>query len=162
MTQREYNSAVRQSRVKKYLNQLRLNTFEAEGMEESPALAKLYCMVTNISPGAPSSHRGDAHNPEFLCIAVLGLTWSREPFIRVATHNLSIQQLYGALEAALQVEKETKNAALIDFMKRSRSQKFRHDEEIPIIFSPARQDTQNIPLFSAIIIAVDLGNRRRK
>ena len=136
LIEREYNSPVRQARVKNYLNQLRLNTIEAEGMEESAALAKLYRIITKLSRQAPSSHRGDAHKLEFLLNAVVGSAWSREPLSRVATHNLSFQQLYGELEAALQLEKETKHAALRDSMTRSSSRRFGHDEEIPgILFT---------------------------
>ena len=57
--EREYNSPVRQARVKNYLNQLRLSFLRAEGIEQSAALAKLYRIITKLSRQAPSSHRGD-------------------------------------------------------------------------------------------------------
>ena len=61
---------------------------------------------------------------------MVGPAWSPELLSRVATHNLSVQQLYGELEAALQLEKKTKHAALCDSMTRSSSRRFRNDEEM--------------------------------
>lgn len=49
MIEREYNSSVRKSCVKHYVNQLRLNSFVAEEMGESAALAKLYHIITKLS-----------------------------------------------------------------------------------------------------------------
>ena len=66
MIEAEYNSAVRQNRVKNHLNSLRLNQYVAEGVEASEALGKLYKVITKLSPQAPKSHRGDAHRVEFL------------------------------------------------------------------------------------------------
>ena len=42
------------------------------------------------------------------------MPWSNEPLSRVATHNLTFQQLYAELEAALQLDKESTLANLRD------------------------------------------------
>ena len=82
--------------------------------------------------------RIDAHKLEFLRNAVVGASWSREPLGRVATHNLSFQQLYGELEAALQLEKEAKHAALRDSLTTAKIQSLGHDDEIPGILFTAQ------------------------
>lgn len=114
MLELEYNSAVRQTRVKNYLNSLRITSFTAEGTEVSAALSNLYKAIIKLSRQAPRSHQGDAHKVEFLRNAVVGMPWSSEPLSRVATHSLTFQQLYAELEAALQLDKESKLATLRD------------------------------------------------
>lgn len=76
----------------------------------SEALAKLYRSVIKLLRQAPISHQRDAHKVEFLRNAVVGTPWSIEPFSRVATHQLTFQQLYAELEAAWQLCKESKMA----------------------------------------------------
>ena len=110
MLESEYNSAVRQTRVKNYLNTLRVTSFVAQGTEMSAALAKVYNSIIQLSRQAPRSHQGDAHKVEFHRNAVVGTPWSSEPLSRVATHNLTFQHLYGELEAGLQLDKESKLA----------------------------------------------------
>ena len=112
MLESEYNSAVRQSRVKNYLNTLRVTSFVAQRTEMSAALAKVCKSIIHLSRQAPRSHQGDAHKVEFLRNAVVGTPWSSEPLSRVATHDLTFQQLYTELEAALQLDKESKLAIL--------------------------------------------------
>lgn len=63
--------------------------------------------------------------------AVVESAWSREPLSRVTTYNISYQKLYGELEAAVHLEKETKHAALHESMTSSNSGRFGHDDEIP-------------------------------
>lgn len=110
----EYNSPVRQMRVKNHLNSLRISEFIKKGDEVSVALAKVYKLITKLSRQVPASHRGDAHKIEFLRNAAVGYSWSHEPLSRVATHGLSFQILYGELEAALQLDKEAKLAIARD------------------------------------------------
>ena len=114
MLEEEYNSPVRQTRVKNYLNSLRVTSFVAEGKETSDALALTYKSIIKFSRQAPRSHQGDAHNVEFLRNAVVGMPWSSEPLSRVATHQLTFQKLYSELEAALQLDKESKLAIIRD------------------------------------------------
>ena len=114
MIEEEYNSVVRQTRVKNYLSSLRISSFTSDGTEESAALAKVYKVILKFSRQCPRSHQGDAHKVESLRNAVVGSSWSHEPLSRVATHCLTFQQLYGELEAALQFNKEAKVAKLRD------------------------------------------------
>jgi len=67
-----------------------------------------------LAPMVPRSHQGDAHRVDFLRHAVVGYTWANEPLRRVQTHNLPFQQLYGELEAALQLHGEAKQAIAKD------------------------------------------------
>ena len=78
------------------------------------ALAKVYKSIIELSGQAPRSHQGDSHKVEFRRNAVVGTPWPSEPLRRVATHQLTFQQLYAELEAALQLQKETKMAMLRD------------------------------------------------
>lgn len=133
MIDQEYNSIVRQTRVKNYLNNLRVSDFEANGDEISVALMKVYKAILKLSRQVPVSHRGDAHRIEFLRRSVVGYNWSHEPLSRVATHNLSFQQVYGELEAALQLDKEARIALLRD--KASNANKQRNDDIISTNFA---------------------------
>lgn len=107
MFEEEHNSAVRQTRVENYLNSLRVTAFAAEGKETSAAQALNYKSIIKFSRLAPRSHQGDAHKVEFLRNAVVGMSWSSEPLNRVATRQLTFQQLYSELEAVLQLDKES-------------------------------------------------------
>ena len=62
----EYNSVVRQNRVKNILAPLRLRENLGENGDEGEALANVYKIITELSPKVPASHRGDAHKIEFL------------------------------------------------------------------------------------------------
>ena len=91
----EYNSVVPQNRVKNVLNQIRLQEKLGDNQDEGEALAKVYKIITKLSAQVPPSHWGNAHKIEFLRNAVVGCEWAAEPLSRIATHNLSFQQLYG-------------------------------------------------------------------
>ena len=97
LIRQEYNSVVRQNRVKNVLNQLRLQEKLGDNQDEREAPAKLYKIITKLSLQVPPSHRGNAHKIQFLRNAVVGCEWATEPLSRIATHNLSFQQLYGEL-----------------------------------------------------------------
>lgn len=127
LVESEYNSVVRQNRVKTYLGNLRMSSFAAEGLEPAASLEKTYKLITKLAPQVPRSHRGDAHKVEFLRNAVVGNSWATEPLSRIATHGLSFQQLYGELEAALHLDREAKLATIRDGATR-RSDR---DEEVP-------------------------------
>ena len=60
----------------------------------------------------PISHRGNACKVEFLRNAVVGCEWATEPLSRIATYNLTFQQLYGELESGHLLNKEAKIAVL--------------------------------------------------
>lgn len=57
----EYNSIVRQTRVKNYLNTLRMTQFASEGLEPTAAIEKVYNVVTKLARQVPRSFRGDFH-----------------------------------------------------------------------------------------------------
>lgn len=74
MLEEEYNSQVRQTRVKNYLNSLRITEFIAQGTETSAALSKNYRTIIKISHQVPRFYQGDAHKLDFLRNAVFGMT----------------------------------------------------------------------------------------
>lgn len=110
----EYNSIVRQNRVKNFLSSLRISGYTKEGMDELAALEKVYKIVTKLSSQVPSAYRGETHKIEFLRNATVGYDWATQPLSRVATHNLSFQQLYGELEFQLHLAREAKIANVRD------------------------------------------------
>ena len=114
IVEKGYNSTVRQTKVKKYLNTLRISKFVNAGAEMSDALAKVHNIINKLSRQGPASHRGEAHRIEFLHQAVMGLDWSKDPLTRIAPNNLTFEELYGELENALQLEKEAEIAKLRD------------------------------------------------
>lgn len=133
MINQEYNSPVRQTRVKNFLNSLRVSEYVDQGMEVSSALAKVYRLILQLSRQVPASHRGDAHRIDFLRRSVIGFGWSHEPLSRIATHNLSFQQVYGELEAALQLHKEAHMAQLKD--KASNTLRQTDEKLVPVHYS---------------------------
>lgn len=94
----KYNAPVRQARVKNFLNSLRVHYDIGDKVDGATALEKVYKLILKLSRQVPASHRGDAHRIEFLRSAVIGYNWYREPLSRVATNDLSFQQLYGELQ----------------------------------------------------------------
>ena len=144
MLEEEYNSPVRQTRVKNYLNSLRVTAFAAEGKEMSAALALTYKSIIKLSRQAPRSHQGDAHKVEFLRNAVIGMSWSSEPLSRVATHQLTFQQLYSELEAALQLDKESKLAVIRDRAQLNQ-RSVPHDSSTGILYTGQGRYYNNSP-----------------
>lgn len=61
MINSEYNSPVRQTRVKNYLTSLRLDSFESKGIRTSAALSQIYTIITKFSRQTPRCHERDAH-----------------------------------------------------------------------------------------------------
>eukprot|EP00171_Calliarthron_tuberculosum_P003182 IDg3182t1 len=114
MIDNEYNSIVRQNRVKNHLAGLRLSKYTSEGLDDLLSLEKVYKLITKLSPQVPMSHRSEAHKIEFLRNATVGYPWATEPLSRVATHGLSFQQLYSELEAALHLAREARLANIRD------------------------------------------------
>lgn len=84
-------------------------------------------LITKLSPQVPASHRGDAHMMAFLRNPTAGCPWATLPLIRIATHNLSFQELYGELEAALHLQLEA-NIAMMHDNGTSRTKYLRSDE----------------------------------
>lgn len=114
MVSAEYNSIVRQDRVKNYLSSLRLSSFVKDGTDTTAALEKTYKTISKLAPQVPRSHHGESYKVEFLRNAVVGNSWATEPLSRIATHSLTFQQLYGELEAALHLHIEARLAVMRD------------------------------------------------
>lgn len=112
MVEREYNSYVRQKKVKNLFKSLRMSRFVNESLDPTEALGNVCKAITRLIRQAHNSQRGDAHKVDFLSNAVSGYDWTIEPLFRVATHGLNFQQLYGELEAALQLSKDAKVARM--------------------------------------------------
>ena len=72
MVEGEYNSIVRQTGVKNYLNTLRLSQFESEGMETPESLERVYKTITKLSLQVPRAFRGKEHKVGFLRKAGVG------------------------------------------------------------------------------------------
>ena len=94
---------MRQTKVKNYVNTLRISKFIAERSELSDALTRVHNIFNNLSRQAPASHRGEAHKIEFLHQAVIGFDWPKDPLTRIATNSLTFEVLYGESENALQL-----------------------------------------------------------
>lgn len=62
MISHEYNSPVSQTRVKNYLNSLRVSNFVAKELEISVVLSIVYKLLRQVPP----LYHGDAHRIEFL------------------------------------------------------------------------------------------------
>lgn len=75
----EYNSIVRQNRVKNHLAGLRLSKYTSEALDELASLEKVYKLITKLSPQVPTSHGDEAHKIEFLRNATVGYSWATEP-----------------------------------------------------------------------------------
>lgn len=118
MVSAEYNSIVRQDRVKNYLSGLRLSSFVKDGTDVTAALEKTYKTISKLAPQVPRSHHGESYKVEFLRNAVVGNAWATEPLSRIATHRLTFQQLYGELEAALHLHNEARMAVMRDEVAR--------------------------------------------
>lgn len=114
MVEAEYNSPVKQMQVKNLLATQRMNALVASGQTQLVALASTYKLILKLGPQVPLSYRGEAHKVDFLRGAVVGYAWANEPLSRVATQGLTFQQLYGELEASLQLHLEAESASAKD------------------------------------------------
>lgn len=100
-----------------YLNSLRVSDFVNTDSNAITALAKMYNEKLKLSHQIHTFHCGDAHRIEVLRKAVLGQSSAREALLRISTNTLSVQELYGELKAAVQLDKETKMAISIERTK---------------------------------------------
>ena len=71
MVEAGYNSIVRKNRVETYLSNLRMRSFAAAGLEQPASHEKTYKLIMKLAPQVPQSHRGEAHNVDFLRSAVV-------------------------------------------------------------------------------------------
>ena len=133
MVEGEYNSIVRQTRVKNYLNTLRLSQYESEGIETPASLERVYKTITKLARQVPRAFRGEEHKVDFLRKAVVGNSWANEPLSRIAPHNVGFQQLYGELESALNLSRESKLAVMQDTLTK-RLNKVQEDDLPGILY----------------------------
>lgn len=100
--------------MKNILTSLRIYDCINEKNDAAMALAKVYKLIFKLPRQVPPSHRGYTHRIELLRKEAIGQDWSSEPLYREATHGLTFQQLYGDLEAVVQLDKESRFAILRD------------------------------------------------
>ncbi|KAK1863864.1 hypothetical protein I4F81_006418 [Pyropia yezoensis] len=120
----EYNSIVRQDRVKNYLPGLRLSAFVKDGTDILATLEKTYKTISELAPQVPRSHHGESYKFEFLRNAVVGNTWATEPLSRI---------LYGELEAAIHLHNEARLGIMHDEV--AQGPRTREDKVAGILFA---------------------------
>jgi len=111
---REYHPVVQQEQMKNDLSNLRVSYLVGKGMTVDLALVEVYKRVSSRSRMVPAAYQGEEHRVAFLRGAVIGYTWAAEPLSRIATHNLSFQQLYAELSSSLSLSRESANAVARD------------------------------------------------
>lgn len=109
--ERDYNSAVQQTRVKNHLSNSHISSYVTTDVNTDADLEILYKRILTMSRQVPPSHRGHAHKIEFLRSAVTDNKWAIKRLSRIATSNLSFQELYAELEIAVQLNRESKAGA---------------------------------------------------
>lgn len=105
--EREYNSVVKQTRVKYQFCALRLDNYKKNSADTIGALEMFSERILNLSRQVPVSHRGEAQKIEFLRGAVIGHLWAKELLSRVVTAGISFQQFFAELEITVQLEPES-------------------------------------------------------
>jgi len=98
---REYHPVVQKEQVNKDLSNLRVTYLVGKGMTFDLALVEVHKRVSSRSRMVPSAYQGEEHRVAFLRGAVIGYTWAAKPLSRIATHNMSFQQLYAELPSSL-------------------------------------------------------------
>jgi len=114
-------SPVHQGRAKNFLQLLRMSDFVAKGVSEADALEETYKLVARVSKKVPRAFSGDTHRANFLRSAVIGYPWAMHPLSRMDTHDVSFQDLYGELYAALSLQKDSASAMARDRVPASSS-----------------------------------------
>lgn len=110
MMNKQYNSTTRQTAVQNRLTNLRHSKLVAKGMGNKEALEHVYETITKLSPQLPMNYRDDSHKRDYLRVAVVGISWARPPLGRLATVEMSFEQLYAELVSSLQLEEEFEEA----------------------------------------------------
>jgi len=110
----EYHPFVQREQMKNSLSNLRVSCLVGKGMTVNLALVKVYERVSRRSRMVLAADQGDEHRIAFLRGVVIGYTWAAEPLSRIATHNLSFQQLYAELSSSLSLSWESANAVARD------------------------------------------------
>jgi len=111
---REYHPVFQQEQMKNDLSNLRVSYLVGNGMTVDLALVEVYKRVSSRSSMVPAAYQGEEHRVAFLRGSVIGYTWTAQPLSRIATHNLSFQQLYAELCSSLSLSRENANAVARD------------------------------------------------
>lgn len=101
---KQYNSKTRQTAVQNRLTNLCLGRLVAEGASEKQALKTIYDTITKLAPQLPPNYRDDSHKVGYLRLSVVGVMWAKQTVGRLATEDLSFEQLYSELVNAQQLE----------------------------------------------------------
>lgn len=111
---KEYNSVARQNRIRTQLNRLRVCQYVTSNCSESEALEIVHRKITTLYLLGPTAYRTEAHKIDYLRNAVIGMKWASESLNRCQSMNLSYQDLYTQLEAAIQHSQDEKQALAAD------------------------------------------------
>lgn len=106
MINKQYNSKTRQTAVQNRLTNLCLGKLVAEGASEKHALKTIYDTITKLAPQLPPNYRDDSHKVGYLRLSVVGVMWAKQTIGRLATEDLSFEQLYSELVNAQQLEED--------------------------------------------------------
>lgn len=77
------------------------------------------CGIIPTSKTVPRAFGGDAHRANFLRSAVIGYPCAMQPLSRMDTNDVSLQDLYGELHAALSSQTDSANAVALDMASSS-------------------------------------------
>jgi len=110
----EYNSVSRQKRIANKLRSLRISQFLVDGSNPCDALEELHETISRLAPQGPMHLRAEMNAKEYLRNAIIGYSWAKGPLNRDSAEDLSYQELYSQLQAAIQQEIEEKAAVLLD------------------------------------------------
>jgi len=107
-------SPVHQGRAKNFLQLLLMSDFVAKGLSEADALEETYKLVARVSKMVPLAFNGDTHRSNILQSAVIGYSWAMHPLSRMDTHTISLQDVYGELNAALSPQQDSASTMACD------------------------------------------------
>lgn len=106
--EREYNCLSRQHHIAAYLRNLRIQKFCSRSSSLSDALDRLHEEICKLAPQGLMYCRSERNRIEYLQNAVIGHSWARDACSRANAALISYRELYGQLEAAIQLEQEEK------------------------------------------------------
>ena len=107
--QDEYNSIIRQNRIGKYLQSLRIQSLvHAKKLNTAEALEVLREIITRFAPQGPRTHCSEEDKVEYLCKDVVGAPCAKSALAssQSTSNSWDFQHLYTALDAACLQDKE--------------------------------------------------------
>jgi hypothetical protein len=112
--EQEYNSVARQNRIANYLRTLRVTKFIIADRNSSDALEKIHNKISKLALQGPLYCQTEMHRIEYLCFAVIGMTWAKDPLSRASAGGMDYQELFSQLEASIPQERDEKAARMRD------------------------------------------------